>query len=519
MIGKDVNLNELLLRSVLDYAIYLLNREGRVVVWNPGAERIKGYSASEIVGQHFSRFYTPEERDAGLPKQALATAAREGRYEAEGWRIRKDGSQFWASVIIDAVRDDTGAVIGFAKITRDLTERYEAQRRLAHLQRMEALGQLAGGIAHDFNNVLQSVQGGANLIERRPSDPDAVRRIARMISEASERGSAITRRLLVFSRRGDLRSEAVDPTAMLTDMREILTHTLGTGIEVRVKASADLPALMADKSQLETVLVNLATNARDAMDGRGTLILSAKPQTAREATREVPVPLKKGRYMRLSLSDTGCGMAPEVLARASEPFFTTKPQGQGTGLGLAMARDFAEQSGGGMHIESAAGFGTTVSLWLPLAEHQLMAADARASVDTPGRETSRIRVMVVDDEPMARQMLADQLSSVSYTVVTAADGTTGLAVLDEAGPVDLIVSDLSMPGMDGIAFIREAQRRHPKLPAILLTGFVTHAAEMAARGAVSGMFTLLRKPVTTEQLTERVTMLLAGTGKIEIMEN
>jgi PAS domain S-box-containing protein len=511
MRGKDVNLSELLLQSVVDYAIYMLDREGRVVSWNPGAERIKGYSASEIIGQHFSRFYTPEDREAGLPLEALETAEREGRYDAEGWRVRKDGSRFWASVVIDAIRDDTGASIGFAKVTRDLTERYEAQRRLAYLQRMEALGQLAGGMAHDFNNVLQAVQGGAFLIQRRPSDLETVRRIAHMINEATERGAAITRRLLVFFRRGDLRSEAVDPVALLADLREILVHTLGAGVAIQVKAQAGLPGLMADKGQLETVLVNLATNARDAMNGRGTLVLSATSETARDVTRQKPVVLKEGRYVRLSLSDTGHGMTPEMLARASEPFFTTKPHGQGTGLGLDMARGFAEQSGGTLHIESAVGFGTTVSLWLPQAETQISATAAPDASEASSREARGIRVLVVDDEPMVRHVLAEQLTAAGYAVASAADGTHGLAMLDGAEPMDLIVSDLSMPGMDGLAFIREAQRRHPKLPAILLTGFATNAAQIA----LSGMFSLLRKPVTTVQLTERVEMLLAGTGKMK----
>lgn len=259
-------------------------------------------------------------------------------------------------------RDDLERLV--AERTQDLET---TQARLAQAQRLEALGQLAGGIAHDFNNVLQAVQGGTALIERRPGDVDGVRRFARMVLDAAERGAAVTRRLLVFSRRGDLRAEPVDAADLLTNMREVLAHTLGAGIGIRVDATVGLPPLLADKSQLETVLVNLATNARDAMAGAGTLVLAAAAETpAQDDAPRHPVNLKAGSYLRLSMSDTGTGMDAGTLARASEPFFTTKPPGKGTGLGLAMARGFAEQSGGGLHIESTPGRGTTVRLWFPI---------------------------------------------------------------------------------------------------------------------------------------------------------
>ncbi len=385
----------------------------------------------------------------------------------------------------------------------------ESQTRLAHLQRMESLGQLAGGIAHDFNNVLQAVQGGASLIQRRPEDPEGVRRMGRMIFEAAERGSSITRRLLSFSRRADLRAEAVSPVPLLSDLREILTHTLGAGIGVRVETPYSLPAMLVDKSQLETVLVNLATNARDAMGGQGLLSLAAAVVTiGNERSNAAATSLKPGSYVRISVTDTGTGMPPEVLARVTEPFFSTKPAGQGTGLGLAMARGFAEQSGGALRITSELGKGTIVTLWFPLALSATIATEPLAAAAINPEGCGAARLLVVDDEPLVREIVAQQLESLGYIVSSVAGGSEALALLDEDQEFDLLISDLSMPGMDGVTLLHEAHQRRPRLPAILLTGFATNSAEIAMSGAVSGTFSLLRKPINEQQLSERVAMML-----------
>jgi signal transduction histidine kinase/CheY-like chemotaxis protein len=390
--------------------------------------------------------------------------------------------------------------------TRDLAQTHE---QLAHFQRMEALGQLAGGIAHDFNNVLQAVQGGAALIERRSADPNDVRRLARMVFEAAGRGASITGRLLAFSRRGDLRAKAVDPAALLADLQEVLRHTLGTGIEVRTDAPSGLPLLLADKGQLETVLINLATNARDAMESTGTLTLSAEVDIlGQHNVAGFQGNLKAGSYIRLSVTDTGPGMTPDVLARVTEPFFTTKEQGKGTGLGLAMARGFADQSGGGLRIESTQGLGTMVRLWLPLADGISVAATSPAETAAFAAAPRRARLLMVDDDQFVREITAQGMETEGYAVLSAADGPAALAMLDAGEPVNLIICDLSMPGMDGLAVIREAQRRRQGLRAILLTGFVSNAAEIAVSGALSGSFSLLRKPATVSQLAERVAMLL-----------
>jgi len=434
------------------------------------------------------------------------------------------GSVVGATVVIDDIDLDKRAEIALAesreqfrrlneeleaRVAQEVASREEAQARLAHAQRMEALGQLAGGIAHDFNNVLQAVQGGARLIEQRPGDVERTRRLVGMMAEAAGRGAAITRRLLAFSRRADLRAEPLDAAELLGGLAEVLAHTMGDGIRAAVAVPAGLPPLVADKGQIETVLVNLAANARDAMAGQGTITLGAELVPVAADGPRPPVGLPAGEYLRLSVADTGTGMTPEVLARVTEPFFTTKPHGKGTGLGLAMARGFVEQSGGALHIESAPGAGTTVSLWLPGAGAALQAV-VPVPAGGPVGDVARATVLFVDDEPTVREIVAEGLRAAGYDVTAAAGAVEALELFDAGEPVDVLVSDLSMPGVDGLVLVDEVHRRQPGLPAILLTGFATDAAELAMQGAVSGAFSLLRKPIEAQALAERIAALLSG---------
>lgn len=385
--------------------------------------------------------------------------------------------------------------------TRDLNE---ARNRLAQSQRMEALGQLAGGIAHDFNNVLQAVETGADLIEQR-ADPKNFPRYVRMLRQAARRGSAITKRLLAFSRRGELRAESVTLAPMLREIQEILRHTLDPGIQLRVKAAADLPPIHADRRQLETVLINLANNSRDALGGNGQLTFAAELVETSQVEAVGQPMLSPGRYIKISVIDNGCGMSPDQLAHAAEPFFTTKPPGQGTGLGLSMARGFAQQSRGGFRIDSAPGDGATVSLWLPVETEGAKAVDAPAHVKVSSRTA---RILVVDDDALVRELLAEQLRASGYEAIVARNGAEALERLSNGETIDLTVTDFSMPGINGIAFVREARRLRPGLPAILLTGFVTDAADLAAGDSLAHSFALLRKPIERDELVARIALLL-----------
>ena len=394
-----------------------------------------------------------------------------------------------------------------ARVAKEVQEKERVQSRLLQAQRMEALGQLAGGIAHDFNNVLQAVAGGLSLILKRAAEPEEVRKLANMAIGASDRGAAITGRLLSFARRGELQPSAIAPQSLLEGLREILVPTLGAGIAIKLDVADDAPLLVADKAQLETVLINLAVNARDAMPAGGELTIRAVADTAHKGEGK-SAGLRPGSYLRLELRDDGAGMDQATLKRASEPFFTTKPSGQGTGLGLAMARGFAEQSGGAFSILSEIGLGTTVTLWFPEAD-EATGADRPAKAE-PAPGPLQGRALVVDDDPMVREILTQQLQAVGFQTVAASDGLDALSKIDAGLIVEVLVTDYSMPGMNGVALIEEVRRRKPRLPAVLLTGFADSAmrAKFEEENAEASITALLRKPVDEHELAGRLAAVL-----------
>lgn len=365
------NLHFLFVERVRDYAIYLLDPRGMVTSWNAGAQRFKGYTPDEIIGQHFSRFYTEEDQAAGMPAQALAIAERDGVFESQGWRVRKDGTRFWASVVIDPIRDDEGHLVGFAKITRDITEQRKAQEtleearaRLHQAQKMEAIGQLTGGFVHDFNNILQVVGNNIELATRGIASGRAdVGRHLETARDAVRRATLLTGRLLAFARKQPLAPERVDLRRLVDGMRPLLEQSLGRNIELQIRIPDDLWAIWIDSNQFESALLNVAINARDAMPQGGELSISAANVVVEERNREPDG--RTGEHVCIAVADTGTGMPPEVARRAFEPFFTTKAKGQGTGLGLAQIYGFVRQSNGTIRIESRPGEGTSIVFCLP----------------------------------------------------------------------------------------------------------------------------------------------------------
>ena len=396
----------LLVQGVTDYAIYLLDTEGNVTNWNIGAQRIKGYLPHEIIGQHFSRFYTDEERAAKLPQTALEIVRREGRYEREGWRVRKDGSRFWAHVIIDAIRDGgENNIVGFAKITRDITERREVEQKLEKAreislqsQKLEAIGQLSGGIAHDFNNLLTAILGSLELLRKRlPNDPRSVA-LLENAAQGAHRGKNLTTRLLAFARNQELKREVVDVPDLVKGMTELLQRSLGSPFRIETRFPLGLGRVAADANQLEMALLNLAVNARDALRDGGDIIISAREESL-SAGRDNG--LKPGRYICLTVADNGEGMDEETLQKATEPFFTTKGVGKGTGLGLSMVHGFAEQSGGCLALQSQKDKGTTAEIWLPVAEVSTeAAAPARFAQPAVAKKQPALTILVVDDDAL-----------------------------------------------------------------------------------------------------------------------
>jgi len=625
----------LLVSSVIDYAIYMLDPQGVITNWNAGAERIKGYTAEDVIGTHFSRFYTPEDCAAGMPAAALETARREGRYSAEGWRVRKDGSRFWASVVVDPIHDG-GRLIGFAKITRDVTERMQAETalveseylargvidtaldgfaqldegglivrwnpraetlfgwereqaigqplsalvvseqdrqrfedslrllpaqeapraavrsiemvsrdgrrmpaeisistlslhqgyrtnifirdlsekvlieaQLRQAQKMEAVGQLTGGLAHDFNNLLQGIIGSLDLIQLRV-DAGRTGDVARFVDGAlnsASRAAAMTHRLLAFSRRQPLDPRPLQANPLMLSMADLLQRTLGEQITLEFDLAPDLWPTLCDPNQLESAVLNLSINARDAMPGGGRLIIRSRNVNADDVKTRQWHEVSSDRYICIEVVDTGVGMTPEVIDHAFEPFFTTKAAGQGTGLGLSMVYGFARQSNGYCDIRSTPGKGSTVVLYLPYhldEPGQDAERAARHALEAPGQGEI---VLVVEDEEVVRHVVVEVLHQLGYMVLEAADGEAGLAALRSCEDVHLLISDIGLPGMNGRALADASRALRPDLKVLLMTGYASDAS--ASEGFAAGM-ELITKPFTVEALANRLRRMLGN---------
>ena len=466
----------LLVQSVTDYAIYMLDPVGTITSWNAGAQRFKGYTADEILGQNFSRFYSDEDRLAGVPTRALETSAREGRFEAEGWRIRKDGSRFWANVVIDPVRNPMGKLIGFAKVTRDLTERRETQMALEQAreaifqsQKMDAIGKLTGGVAHDFNNLLAVIVGSLDLARQRLAIGADISRYIENAIIAAERGATLTQRMLAFARKQELRLESVDCVNLVRNMAGLLDSTLGSTVSIETRFPISLSCAHADPGQLELALLNLAVNARDAMPDGGRLIIEG---VELDLHAHQHPDLASGRYVRLSVIDEGEGMDEATLNQAREPFFTTKGIGKGTGLGLSMVHGFAEQCGGSLTISSGLGQGTNVSLWLPVAssENSLTEAAPETLDAVVGQDDQPLVILAVDDDELVLTNTAGMLEELGHTVFQAVSGADALRILDQ-GHIDMVITDHAMPNMTGAQLADVLEEIRPGLPIVIITGF------------------------------------------------
>jgi len=505
----------LLVQGVTDYAIYMLSPEGLVTNWNTGAQRIKGYAANEIVGQHFSRFYTKEDLKREIPRIALERARSEGRFEAEGWRVRKDGTRFWASVVIDAVHDDDGNLIGFAKITRDLTERRETQlqleqsrEQLFQSQKMEAVGQMTGGLAHDFNNLLTGITGSLELMRTRLAQ-GRINELERFITAAlgaAFRAANLTHRLLAFARRQTLDPKPTDANRLIASMSEFIQRTIGPAIALETVPAVGLWPTFCDVNQLENAILNLCINGRDAMPDGGRLTIETtnawiNADTARHRD------MQPGQYVVVCVTDTGTGMPPEVVSRAFDPFFTTKPLGQGTGLGLSMIYGFASQSGGQARIYSEVGVGTTVRLYLPRyrgsAEEE---TDGDLTVALPRTDRGET-VLIVDDEPSVRMLVSETLDELGYAVIEASDGASGLKLLQSDIRIDLLITDVGLPGgMNGRQMADAARQSRPGLKVLFITGYAENAA--IGSGQLEAGMHVLTKPFNLDKLASRIKTII-----------
>ena len=462
----------ILVEGVSDYAIYMLDPNGIVTNWNAGAQRIKGYGPDEIIGRHFSMFYTPEDRDRGEPAKGLETARTTGRFEKEGIRLRKDGTRFWANVVIDAIHADSGELIGFAKITRDITERKEAEQALARAneellqsQKMEAVGRLTGGVAHDFNNLLMAITGSLELLRKRLPPDEKLLKLVDNAMQGAKRGASLTQRMLAFARRQELKPQTVDVADLINNLAELIARTLGPSIDIMTDLPDQISPILVDANQLELALLNLAVNAKDAMPHGGKITILARATESPQTTT-----LRVGRYVKISLEDTGEGMDSETLQHATEPFFTTKGVGKGTGLGLAMVRGLAEQSGGTLTIDSELGRGTRVTMWLPISDEQPMVTPAQEDEADEGG-SRRLKVLVVDDDVLVAMNTTAMLEDLGHQVVEVHSARQALDVLEETAGFDLIITDQAMPQMTGSELVSAARAKWPGMPVILATGY------------------------------------------------
>ncbi|WP_298401916.1 PAS domain-containing sensor histidine kinase [Sphingobium sp.] len=498
----------MLVQSVTDYAIYMIDPVGTVTSWNAGAERAKGYCAQEIIGQNFALFYSEEDRLAGLPSRALHMAQREGRFESEGWRIRKDGSRFWANAVIDPIRAPDGRLMGFAKITRDLTERREAQRALDEArdaifqtQKMDAIGKLTGGVAHDFNNLLAVIVGSLDLARRRLANGGDIARYLDNAMTAADRGATLTQRMLAFARKQELKLQSVDCVALVQGMAELLRTTLGASALIETRFPLALQTAYADPAQLELALLNLAVNARDAMPEGGRIVIDAAEIAVSAGERP---DLAEGRYVRLCVTDNGEGMDAATIERAREPFFTTKGVGKGTGLGLSMVHGFAQQCGGSLTIASQPGLGTTVALWLPVAQDDSASPFPAEDAQPLAGQDAPLVILAVDDDNLVLTNTAGMLEELGHTVFQASSAPDALRLLEQ-GMVDLVVTDHAMPGMTGAQLADAIEQLHPDLPVIIITGFAELPPHASRRPR-------LDKPFRQAELARTVAAVRHGMG-------
>jgi PAS domain S-box-containing protein len=485
----------LLVSGVTDYALYMLDPNGIVTNWNAGGQRIKGYSAEEIVGQHFSRFYTDADQSNGRPARALRLAETNGRYEEEGWRVRKNGSFFWASVVIDPIRDDSGKLLGFAKITRDITERREAQqklekvqRQLAESQKLEALGQLTGGVAHDFNNLLMILSGNIHTLKKLAGDDPKGQRAIQSIEAAAQRGASLTSQLLSFARRQRVNPEPVDVVEHINSVRQVLDTGLGGTVTLLVEAEPGLWPVTVDTAEFDTALVNLVINARDAMPDGGVVTIKAKNITLRGE-------LHNGDHVAITIADNGTGIPPDVVSRVFDPFFTTKPVGKGTGLGLSQVHGFAHQAGGTVNLSSELGKGTIITICLPRGKSERQSKEDAVSVGGSGT------VLLVEDNPEVAHASAGLLEQLGYSVRWVSDADAAMKEIDRDG-IDLVLSDIVMPGnLDGLELAHAIRVKRPAMPILLATGY----SEAAHK--VRSDFPILRKPYQIHELSHALSKL------------
>ena len=488
-------------------AIFAKTLEGTITSWNPAAERIYGWSALEAIGRSVAMIY-PSDREDELISTLQRVRAGERVEGLQTVRMHRSGVLIDMVVSMSPIRDERGNIVGAASIGRDITDQLAATKQRQRLetelqqsQRLESVGQLAGGIAHDFNNLIAVVMNYATFVADELEDRPALREDVEEIRRAGERAAALTRQLLIFSRREVAHPELLDINSVVSDMRKLMERTIGEHIELLTNTATELWPVLVDRGQLEQVLMNLSVNARDAMQHGGRLLIETSNAQLDEDFVAVLPGLAPGQYVRLAVSDSGEGMTRQVADRAFEPFFTTKPKGQGTGLGLATVYGIVSQAGGKVGIYSEVGRGTTVSIHLPAAETEVRAlASVQTSEQLQGHGES---VLLVEDEPGVRGAARRILGRGGYAVLEAETPAAALALIgDRDRPIALVLTDVVMPEMSGMELVRRIRVQRPDVPVLFMSGYPQEV--IAQQGLAPSDMRLLEKPFTRAALLAAV---------------
>jgi PAS domain S-box-containing protein len=535
----------LVVESLQDYAVFMMDPSGRVSTWNLGAERIVGWTQQEAIGKLFGSFYTSEDEAKGLPGHALKESAFAGRYEEEGWRLRKAGAPFWANVVVTSLVDDHGELVGFSAVFRDLTgrkkteeqlkrlnsdleeryvekaaelahtisEREKLQEQLLQVQKMESIGTLAGGIAHDINNILNIILGYANVILQNADGTDNDAEHIEVIIETVERGVSLVRQLLAMARKAETKFEQVTVTAVLHKLRGIINDIFPKEIEVIWDLHPELPSIMADHHQIHQAVFNLCLNARDAMPDGGKLMVSTSIVAGAEL-RKISQEAKEELYCCITVKDTGVGMNESTKNRIFEPFFTTKPQGEGTGLGLAVVYGIIGKHGGVIDVESEPDYGASFRVFLPLLKDQ---AEQNADhAEEPRKATEKFvgdgeTILFVDDEVHQLRLMQIHLQRAGYRVLTAADGAEAVDIhRRHKDEIAAVILDFGLPKLNGWEAFRKMKEIDPAVKAIFATGFIASQLETElAKQELSGV---IMKPYQLDEVLEKINSAIKNNG-------
>ena len=529
----------LVVESLQDYVVFMTDPDGRVSSWNLGAERILGWSQEEVMGQLFGRFYTAEDQERGLPIYALRESMAQGRFEDEGWRMRKDGSRFWANMIVTALRDENDKLIGFSAVIRDLTNRKRAeeelqilnaklkdrvaeqtaalvrsveqreklQEQLLQSQKMESLGTLAGGVAHDFNNILNLIQGYATAMERNSDAPAKLTENISVIKDTVKRGASLVRQLLSIVRKTDILFEPIEINNLLEKLQPLLRETFPKTIDVSLKLGSDLPAVMADMNQLNQVMLNLCVNARDAMPGGGKLVLT----TARVKGADLRGRFQdaiENEYLSVSIADTGLGMDEAIRSRIFEPFFSTKDPGQGTGLGLSVVYGIIRNHGGFVGVTSEHGKGSTFFVYLPVPKEQIKTVSVKAPLRVDGSERTQEpstggTILFVEDEAKQLRLMESFLEREGYRVLGAKDGLEAVEIFSRhKQEIAAVVLDIGLPRLNGWEVFLRMKQETADVKVLFATGYMSPEIEAGiARGEFSGV---IMKPYQLDDVLAKI---------------